>query len=161
MADAAPMTAHDRVRRIERVIEGRARGLRWSTIADEQGISVRTAQRIYSEGCAGHAGALHRDPIELARELLDQHEAAIEDLALLAGSTSHDGARLGAIRSRLDAITSKAQLLMALGVLPHDLGDLGATIEKEHVITTIMATLKKHNVSAELVDDMARALATT
>ncbi len=153
------MTAHDRLRRVERVVEGRARGLRWSTIAAEHGISVRTAQRIYSEGCASHAGALDRDPIEIARELLDQHEVAIEDLALLAGSTSHDGARLGAIRSRLDAIASKAQLLMALGVLPHDLGDLGTVIEERQVIATIMAVLRKHNVSPEMLDDMARALA--
>jgi small-conductance mechanosensitive channel len=130
------MTPHQRARRAEEVIEARARGLRWSTIAAQHGICERQAQRIYSDGVGSRLVSADRDALELAMEVLEQYEAVIEEFALLAQATAHDGVRLGAIRSRLDAMVSRAQLLTALGVLPHDLGQLKLVVEARAVAQT-------------------------
>lgn len=149
------MTARDRVRRADEIFDARARGVRWSTIATQHGITERTAQRAYANGLASRPNPLEREPLDLARELLEQYEAAIEELAILAQSTAHDGAKLGAIRSRIDVITAKTQLLMALGVLPQDIGELAAVVEADTTIKTIM---RRNDVPPELLEEMIEAL---
>ena len=49
--------------------------------------------------------------------MLDRYEAAQEELAIVSATTTHDATRVGAIRTRLDALASQANLLMMVGVL--------------------------------------------
>ena len=63
-------------------------------------------------------------PIEIVDDMLDRYDAAQEELALVSANTKHDATRVGAIRTRLDALAAQANLLMLVGVLPRDLGQL-------------------------------------
>jgi hypothetical protein len=57
-------------------------------------------------------------------DMLDHYQGAQEELALVSATTKHDATRVGAIRTRLDALAAQANLLMLVGVLPRDLGVL-------------------------------------
>ena len=63
-------------------------------------------------------------PIEIVDDMLDRYDAAQEELALVSANTKHDATRVGAIRTRLDALAAQANLLMLVGVLPRDFRQL-------------------------------------
>ncbi len=54
--------------------------------------------------------------------MLDHYQGAQEELAEISATSKHDATRVGAIRTRLDALATQASLLRAVGVLPRDLG---------------------------------------
>jgi len=52
--------------------------------------------------------------IEIVDEMLDRYEAAVEELAFVSATTQHDATRVGAIRTRLDAMEAQANLLVVV-----------------------------------------------
>jgi hypothetical protein len=71
------------------------------------------------------------DISELVQNTIDGYDSGIEDLALLAQETEHDGVRLGAIKARLDALRSKWELMRTIGVLPADFGQLSGELDAQ------------------------------
>jgi hypothetical protein len=98
---------------------------------------------------------LDRDPIELACEVLAEYDDALEDLRRLACETSHSGARLGAIRARVDVLTARTQLQMALGLLPRELADLAR--DGARTAEAVLGVLERFGASDELWEAMERA----
>ena len=119
------VTAKQRSDRNAAIFEARARGFSWSRVAHEFGLTERQAQRIYQEQRQNGARLAARVPIATVEELLDGYEAALDELAVLAQDTRHDGVRLGAVRARVAVMNTTTQLLMAIGALPADLGQRG------------------------------------
>lgn len=153
------MSARSRAERIDRIVADRARGLRWATIGARHGVSARQAQRLWKEAARADPGApTAEDSLDRVHERLDQYEAAIEELALLSEQTKHDGVRLGAIRARVDVIERHTQLLIALGLLPYDLGDLRADSDLRHAARAIIDVLERHRAPLEMVREMRIAL---
>jgi hypothetical protein len=152
------MTSRQRADRDAAIFEDRARGYGWRRIAADHDLTERQCQRIASDYRLERPSLSARDPVETVEEILDAHDAGIEDLAVLAASTGHDGVRLGAIRARLSAIEAKANLLTAVGVLPHDLGRLGGEISFRGMTQRIVTVLHEHDAGEELARALSEAV---
>lgn len=152
------MTTDQRARRNAEVFSARARGLTWPTIASRFGLSERQCRRIFAEHREAIGSLEDLDPTEIVRDTLDAYDAAIEELALLAEGSSHDGARLGAVRGRLDAIRSKWELMQAIGVFPSDLGQLWPEFDAAQVARRIVDVLDNHRISPEVQQEIAQAV---
>jgi hypothetical protein len=113
------VTAQEKVRRDAAIAGDRARGLGWAQISERHGVSERQARTIWRE----RLQEVSTEPVdvrEALREAIAQLDAAIEDLALLAESTSNDSVRLGAIKARLAAMAERHELMRLSGLLPFD-----------------------------------------
>jgi hypothetical protein len=89
--------------------------------------------------------------------VLAEYDDALEDLRRLARETSHDGTKLGAIRGRLEVIALRTQLQMALGLLPHDLGNLAVVVDGRRMADAVLEVLERCNASEEMWDAMRAA----
>lgn len=160
MATRTRLTPKQRAARIDSIVEQRARGFRWSSIAGDHGISERQAMRLYDE-YEGDGRWTGRDPVALAGEVVEQYDAAIEELARLAATTKHDGTKLGAIKGRVEMIAARTQLLIALGVLPDDLCDLALIADGQEMAKRLMAVIEEFHMDDDVVEAMARAFGAT
>src|SRR3954467_10511357 len=146
MGVTTAMTLRRRAQRADDIVAERASGTEWTEIAARHSISARQAQRIHGAGSA-RTPVLTTDPIELACEVLAEYDSALDDLRRLARETSHDGTKLGAIRGRIEVITLRTQLQMALGLLPRDLGDLAIVVDGRRVAEAVLGVLEAYNAS--------------
>jgi hypothetical protein len=152
------VTAQERVQRNAKVFNARARGWSWPTIAARFNLSTRQCRRVVAEYREATGSLADLDASEIARDTLDAYDAAIEELALLADNTTHDGTKLGAIRARLDAVTSKWELMRAIGVLPANLEQLWPEWDAHRVARTILRVLDNHQVSPEVQQEITKAV---
>jgi hypothetical protein len=86
--------------------------------------SARGSANVRAAG-SSTAYVARRPPIEfdsdtVIRELLDQFEQTIEDLALLSTDADSDPVKLGAITRRLEVVERRIMVLGSLGLLPRD-----------------------------------------
>lgn len=154
---ARNVTAHERACRNAEVIRARARGFSWDEIARRSGLSDRQCRRILADYRQSRPGLHEIDPVEVIEEALDAYDAAIEDLALLAEQTSHDGTRLGAIRSRVEASRAKMELMHAVGVLP-SLHVMRVEVDAHRLAQTVLEVFRAHRVSHEAQKAVLEAL---
>ena len=144
-------------RRDNAIVAERRRGMSWATIAATYQLSERQCQTILEDYRASQPRLRERDPIELVDDMLDRYEAAQEELALVSATTKHDATRVGAIRTRLDALNAQANLLMMVGVLPRDLGVLRHDIDARAIARELVAVLARFDIPG----DAQRALLDT
>jgi chorismate mutase len=152
------VTAQERVGRNAEVFNARARGWSWPTIAAQFNLSERQCRRVVAEYREATGSLADLDASEIVRDTLEAYDAAIEDLALLADETAHDGTKLGAIRARLDAVKSRWELMQAIGVLPADLGQLWPEFDAARVARQIVDVLDNHQVSPEVQQEITKAV---
>lgn len=128
------MTAAERADRARRIAERKAAaGLTWEQLATEFGVSVSTARRAAESHARGTArlqaptasevvrtaerpGEL--DPEALFVSVIEMHEQVMSDLAAVAGSSTNDSAKVGALKARLLAGRQLVVLLASVGLLP-------------------------------------------
>ena len=154
------MNSREKTARDNDIVAARMRGLSWATIAETYGLSDRQCQQILADYRASHPRLRERDPIEILDEMLDRYEAAQEELAIVAATTAHDATRVGAIRTRLAALEAQANLLMAVGVLPRDLGVLRHDIDVHAMAGEAVAVLTRFEVPIEAQRALLDALST-
>ena len=82
-------------------------------------------------------------------ELLDGYQGAQEELAEISATSNHDATRVGAIRTRLDALAAQTNLLMLVGVLPRDLGQLRHDLDVQELARQTIAVFDRHGVPIE------------
>lgn len=152
------MTARDRADRIDAIVASRIRGIGWARIAAEHKITERHARRLYTERRAEARARPAPDPVALVQELLDGYDAAIEDLALLARDAPNDAVRLGAINSRVKAVTARTELLMVVGALPEDLGDIRLTLDADLFTERVFGVLKRAGLPQAVWDELEEVL---
>jgi hypothetical protein len=143
------MNAREKIVRDNQIVASRMRGLSWATIAATYGLSERQCQTILEDYRASHPRLRERDPIEILDDMLDRYESAQEELALVSATTKHDATRVGAIRTRLDVLAAQANLLMLVGVLPRDLGQLRQDLDVRDLAQKTLAVFDAHNVPVE------------
>lgn len=127
-----------RAARNARWAELRTRGIPWRRIAAREGVSLSTVQRGVAEHeqravdvtttaaqaiVADEAVEVPERPADIDAERLFMHVVAahvqaMDDLCVLAQAAGHDGAKVGAVRTRLQAARSLAELLAMVGLLP-------------------------------------------
>jgi hypothetical protein len=152
------MTSQQRADRAKAVFDARMKGFTWSSIAARHGISERQVQRLYNEFRQNRPGLGGIDPLRTVEELIDQYDAAIDELAALSSDTSHDGTKLGAIRARIDVANAKHRVLMATGVLPQDLGRLWVEVDYRQTVKLVFGVLERHGLPEQAYEELLDAL---
>ena len=143
------MNAREKINRDDQIVAARMRGRSWAAIAFEHDLSERQCQQILEDYRASHPRLRERDPLELLDELLERYEAAGEELAEISATSKHDATRVGAIRTRLDALAARTNLLMLVGVLPRDLGQLRHDLDVQELARKTLAVFDRHGVPIE------------
>ena len=143
------MNAREKTNRGNQIVAARMRGLSWATIAGTYELSERQCQQILEDYRASHPRLRQRDPLELLDELLDGYQGAQEELAEISATSKHDATRVGAIRTRLDALAAQTNLLMLVGVLPRDLGQLRHDLDVRELARKTIAVFDRHGVPIE------------
>ena len=154
------MNSREKTNRDNEMVAARVRGLSWATIAGTYELSERQCQQILADYRASHPRLRERDPVEIVDDMLDRYEGAQEELALVSATTKHDATRVGAIRTRLDALAAQANLLMLVGVLPRDLGVLRHDIDVHAMAGEAVAVLTRFEVPIEAQRALLDALST-
>ena len=143
------LAARAKVARDDAIVRARMRGRSWAAIANEHDLSERQCQEIMRAYRESHPRMRSRDPLELLDEMLERYEAAGEELAEISATSKHDATRVGAIRTRLDALVAQTNLLMLVGVLPRDLGQLRHDLDVQELARQTLAVFDRHGVSIE------------
>lgn len=152
----------ERVERNLAIVERRVRGDRWEDIANDHGVTIRRCKQIVEAYRAANPTLRHHDPVEVVDELLDGYAADIRalnetyDKANLNGNVS--GA-VGAVNSRMNAREKIAELLQAIGVLPHDLGTMHLIIEGRVVAEKVFAVLERYDLPNTIFEELEQSLA--
>jgi hypothetical protein len=158
MVEGLSMKTRERSERDADVIAARARGLSWREVSRRFDISDRHCRRIVAEYRESGPKLHEVDPVEVIEDALASYDAAIEDFALLAEQTGHDGTRLGAIRGRLEATSAKLGLMTSVGVLPRNLGRLAVEIDVRKAAATAIDVLDRNGIPPEVQQQLAEAL---
>ena len=151
------MTSRQRAARDLRVFEAREQGAGWDEVAASAGISARHARRIYAS-FEDDEGPLKRDPVVVVEELYLRYEDAYERLGEILEEATHDAAKVGAIRARLDVANSQVNLLQAVGAVPSNLGQLKPEIDLPWVLERIGTVFERHAVPRECLLELAEVL---
>lgn len=137
----ARLSAHEKVERDRQIVADRASGLTRLTIAKRNNISERQAWEIVRQWRETTPSLSDLDPVELAREHLEQHELLIERLSLLAERATHPGVQLGALRTLLTAMGHRREYVHALGLLPRQLNLVRTEDEVRNLLDTIIEVI--------------------
>jgi hypothetical protein len=100
----------------------------------------------------------NRDPSDILDEVLERHEAAIEELALVSATTNNDAVKVGAIKARMEAIKSIVEILQATGNLPADLGTLRVQLDQRVVAARFLAVFDELGLPDHVVTKLMEAL---
>ena len=152
------MNAREKTNRDNEIVGARMRGQSWTTIAANYGLSERQCQQILEDYRASHPRLRQRDPLELLDDMLDQYQGAQEELAEISATTRHDATRVGAIRTRLQALEAQANLLMLVGVLPRNLGHFRFDLDVQELCRKTLAVFDAHGVPIETKRALVLAL---
>ena len=133
----------------------------WARIAEEFGLSARQCQRAWRDYRRCLPTIVELDPVEVVKKPSTATTRQIEELAVLAETTSHDGTRLGALRARLDANNAHLSLLMAVGAAPPNLARVWLEVDARELAARAIAVLERHGVSEDVFDEIARSVETS
>ncbi len=100
------INAREKTNRDNQIVAARMRGQSWTTIAANYGLSERQCENVLADYRASHPRLRERDPLELLDDMLDHYQGAQEELAEISATSKHDATRVGAIRTRLDALAA-------------------------------------------------------
>ena len=151
------LSAREQVCRDDEIVKARMRGMTWPTIANRFGLTERRCQQVMAEFRESHPTARSRSPLELLDEVLEGYEAAREDFAEIAATTTHDATRLGAIRSSVAVLEEQVNLLINLGIVP-TLLELRQEVNAREVARKMMVVLDEFDASEEMLAAMIDAL---
>jgi DNA-binding Lrp family transcriptional regulator len=164
--DGPPMTADQIAQRNSEIVAAKLRGIPWSTISETFGVSPRQCKNIMKQYRETNPTLRHHDPVDIVDELLEGYQGIIEELALVSARSNNDAVRVGAINAKMSAYGKVAELLQAIGVLPHDLGQLRVVIDGRMVAESVVDVLREFReggviegqVMEELEDRLIEAL---
>lgn len=136
----ARLTAAQQALRDTQIVTRKAQGWPWSEIAQEAGISVRAAKDAYKNKRETFPDLLDLDPDEIVRGMIEQLQASVGDLEVMARSYAerHPSAAVGAKRAADAARADLFQMLQAIGLLPLHLGELRVAVELKAVVVHLV-----------------------
>ena len=156
--DTRRMTVVERINLTRRIASARLKQKpdTWQVISKrEGGIPPRTLRYIYAQYEAEQQ--MIADPIAIVDETLALYTEAIKDLAQAAADAQGDGnmnAKVGALRTMLDAAKGRLELLAAVGRLPRRLRVYDEQARVERMIVEMAAVVEQYDVAPELVLDL-------
>jgi len=140
------------------IVKARLGGLSESFVAEKFGVSERQVRRVledYRASCPPLGGL---DPEGIVVETLDGYGEAIEQLAEIAATSDHDGARLGAVRAQVEVHSVRLALLQALGALPQDLGRFRIELDVREAARTILEIFDRRGVPEDVQAEVVEAV---
>lgn len=140
----------ERVRRDAQIITALKRGISGDRVGAQFGLSGRQVRRIRALYRQDQPDLDELEPAEIVKDTLDGYEAAIEELALIASTSNHDPTKVGAIRTRLEAMRGRIELLQSVGVLPHDLGQIRVIDDAQAVVAAILKVFDAYEIPEEV-----------
>jgi hypothetical protein len=152
------VSANAKADRDRRIVADRAAGLTGATVAARNGLAERQCRNVVAKHREEQPPPWEHDPVEVLPGQLEQLDALIERLALVAEQSAHDAVRLGELKAQLTALKQRRELLQATGLMPRNLGLIVQEIDMRRVTDDAVRVLKQHDVSRELVDDLVAAL---
>lgn len=152
------MNASQQAHRNAEIVSARLRNLPWASIANMYDLSERRCKQVFDEYRRENPTLRHHKPVEVVDWLLDGYEGCLEELAIVSNTTAHDSSRVGAINGRMTALRQIAELLQAIGVLPHDLGQLRLQVDADVTIQRVVGVLRDFHASPEMMEAMVTAL---
>lgn len=130
------------------------RGITYATIAKQYGLSRRQTIRIVQdERSARHVEMVSdADPMTFIQETLGQFEAAIEELAVLSSATDHPGVKVAAIRTRVETVKARLEMLQQVGIVPLNLGTIQLQSDAREIGRRIVDVLMAYDVDESVQD---------
>lgn len=156
----AGMTAMQIAMRNLEVVSDRMRGDSVEVVANKYGLSGQRIRGIMAEYRESNPTLRHHDPVDIVDELLDGYTAdlrALNDTYDQAAKGNNLNARIGAVNARMTARARIAELLQAIGVLPHDLGTMHLVIDGQIAAEKVIAVLERYDVPEEIFTEIERA----
>lgn len=155
---AEAMNSFERAERNADIVKSRVSGLSERLVAERFGVTTRQVRRVMEDYRRSRPGLHEIDAAALVAETIDAHGEAIEQLAQIAASTSHDGARLGAIRAQLEAHHARIGLLQAVGALPRDLGYFAVELDVRDAARTMLEVFRRRGVPEDVQAEVVEAI---
>ena len=152
------LAAADKVRRDAGVVADRARGLTWATIAQRHDLTPRACQLIWSQRASGDSATLLIDPQEALLEALEQLDRMAEDCSLLWESTRNDSIKVAALKQRHAVMADRFRLLMAVGVLPSNLGGFATEIDAVELGRVLLELFDRHGLDDDALQELQALL---
>lgn len=155
-----PLTIYEQVDRNLAVVTERTRGDGWADIANRHGLTIRRCKQIHAEYRTSNPTLRHHDPVEVVDELLEGYAADLKELsnahdrAVAAGTMS---VQVQAINARMGARAKIAELLQAIGVLPHDLGTMHHVIDGRVTAERVITILERYELPDEIFEELEAA----
>lgn len=145
------MSPVERVKLMRRIAAGRTakKQKTWDQLAKETGVPARTLRYNYANYEAEQDNL--EDPLGIVDESLHIYTEAITLLGEEAVNGDNSNARVGAIRSMLEATKGRLELLAAVERLPRRLGEFAEQRRMDEVLAEWVKVLEAHDVSPELV----------
>jgi hypothetical protein len=145
------LTSRERAQRDATIVALHHQGVSWSRIKAEFGVSPRRGQQIVAEwrdapGCDGDAGE-----VDGVISLLAQ---AIEDFAVMARSTDHDGYRIAATNRMVETAVTRLAILQATGRVPRNLAEPSARAQMQLLFRDFADILRRHDVPEEALQEL-------
>lgn len=158
VASAKKLTVAEQATRNMEIVAARGRGLSVTAVAQTYGISTRRVKQITAEWRATNPSIRHQDGVQIADQLIEFWQGTIEELAMIAATTSHDAVRVGAINSKMGALGKLTDLLQAINALPHDLGTLRVVMDARVLADRLVLVLDRFDLPPEVEDAMLEVL---
>ena len=132
----------------------------WPMIAEESGISVRQAQRVW-ESFRDQPSPWDVDPSTYVEELARGYRITVGQFTALAASADNTAAAVGALKGANDAREKLMALVQAVGIVPDDLGTLKLHRDVREVATRMLDTMEafeQGELTPEMVMDVFREM---
>lgn len=153
--DGKPMTAHERHERNLNIFRASLRGTDIYDLAQIYSLHPGTVQEIIN-GCKVEGQRLSdTNPLTVIEDWIMRNAAGISELAAL-GAREKGSARIGAITARLGREDKHLEVLQAIGLLPHDLGEMRQQLNGIQLANRMLDILDEANLlTPDLMDRIA------
>ena len=142
------MNAREKTNRDNQIVAARMRGLSWATIAGTYELSEASASRSLRTIARATRACVSVTRLSFWTSCWTATRALRRSWRR-SRTTTHDATRVGAIRTRLDALAAQTNLLMLVGVLPRNLGQLRHDLDVQELARKTVAVFDRHGVPIE------------
>jgi hypothetical protein len=98
--------------------------------------------------------ACYDDPLGLIAEALSLYDQMMLSLGEEIAYADHSSAHVGALRTLMDLVGRRLNLLIEVGVMPRNLGDYADFPSLREMIVQMAEVIEKHDLPVEVVNDM-------
>ena len=142
----------ERVALQRRIAAARATDVPWAVIARQEGHPIRTLQHMHERWLEQRAA--YDDPHGVIEHALNLYDELLIRLGDEIAYADHSSARVGALRTLMDLIARRLNLLILVGKLPHNYADFAEVPGAREMIRRMGEVIERHDLPVEVLDDM-------